>query len=80
MAVWMKTTLNIEKTVMAQLKREAARQGRTMSELVETALHLFFQSAKRRAKALPSLPRFNMGGELVDIANRNALYDEMEEP
>jgi hypothetical protein len=33
----MKTTLNIDDTVMAQLKREAARQGRTMSELVETA-------------------------------------------
>jgi Ribbon-helix-helix protein, copG family len=31
----MKTTLNIDDTVMAELKREAARQGRTMSELVE---------------------------------------------
>src|SRR5262245_55190122 len=28
----MKTTLNIDDTVMAELKREAARQGRTMSE------------------------------------------------
>ena len=36
----MKTTLNIDDTVMAELKREAARQGRTMSELVETALRL----------------------------------------
>jgi Ribbon-helix-helix protein, copG family len=34
----MKTTLNIDDSVMAELKREAARQGRTMSELVETAL------------------------------------------
>jgi hypothetical protein len=33
----MKTTLNIDATVMAELKREAARQSRTMSELVETA-------------------------------------------
>jgi hypothetical protein len=33
----MKTTLNIDATVMAELKREAARQGRTMSEVVETA-------------------------------------------
>ena len=29
----MKTTLNIDDTVMAQLKREAARQKRTMSDL-----------------------------------------------
>jgi hypothetical protein len=33
----MKTTLNIDVTVMAELKREAARQSRTMSELVEAA-------------------------------------------
>jgi hypothetical protein len=44
MAVRMKTTLNIDDTVMAELKREAARQGRTMSELVETALRLLLSS------------------------------------
>jgi hypothetical protein len=42
----MKTTLNIDDTVMAQLKREAVRQGRTMSELVETALRNLFQAQK----------------------------------
>ena len=36
----MKTTFNIDDTVMAELKREAALQGRTMSEMVETALRL----------------------------------------
>ena len=36
----MKATLNIDDTVMAELKREAARQGRTMSEMVELALRL----------------------------------------
>jgi hypothetical protein len=34
----MKTTLNIDDKVMSDLKREAARQGCTMSELVETAV------------------------------------------
>jgi hypothetical protein len=28
---------------------------------------------------LPPLPTFNMGGALVDIADRNALYDAMEQ-
>src|SRR5277367_1484264 len=36
MANQMKTTFNIDDTVMAELRQEAARQGRTMSELVET--------------------------------------------
>jgi hypothetical protein len=53
----MKTTLNIDDTVMADLKREAARQGRTMSELVETALRLLLAPQRKRAR-LPALPRF----------------------
>ena len=73
----MKTTLNIDDTVMAQLKREAARQGRTMSELVETALRMQFQSRRKR-EDLPPLPTFRSGGTLVDVADRDALYQAME--
>lgn len=73
----MKTTLNIDDTVMAQLKRESAKQGRTMSELVETALRTLFQ-AQRRSSERPSLPTFRGGGALVDIDDRNALYEAMD--
>jgi hypothetical protein len=73
----MKTTLNIDDTVMAELKREAARQGRTMSDLVETALRLLLKS-ERKHRALPPLPRFDCGGTLVDVADRDALYRAME--
>jgi len=77
MVYHMKTTLNIDATVMARLKREAARQGRTMSELVETALRLLFQGNKKPAR-LPKLPRYRSGGHLVDISDRDALYRAME--
>lgn len=77
MVFHMKTTLNIDDTVMLQLKREAARQGRTMSELVETALRGLFRTQKRPAD-LPTLPIFHSGGALVDIADRDALYQAME--
>jgi Arc/MetJ family transcription regulator len=73
----MKTTLNIDDTVMAELKREAARQGRTMSEMVETALRLLLRSQRKHGK-LPALPTFHSGGALVDIADRDALYQAME--
>ena len=76
MVVHMKTTLNIDDTVMAQLKREAARQGRT-TEMVETALRLLLQSRKNRGE-LPPLPTFRSGGALVDVADRDALYQAME--
>ncbi len=73
----MKTTLNIDDTVMAELKREAVRQGRTMSELVETALRLLLRSQRKREKIV-ALPSFQSGGALVDIADRDGLYQAME--
>jgi Arc/MetJ family transcription regulator len=73
----MKTTLNIDDTVMAELKREAARQGRTMSEMVETALRLLLRSPRKRENP-PALPTFSSGGALVDIADRDALYQAIE--
>jgi hypothetical protein len=73
----MKTTLNIDDSVMAKLKREAANRGCTMSELVETALRLLLQSKKTRV-APTKLPTFKSGGQLVDISDRNALYQAME--
>jgi hypothetical protein len=73
----MKTTLNIDDVVMAKLRHEAARQGRTMSDLVEAALRNLFQSQKKRVELSP-LPRFNSGGAFVDIADRDALYQAME--
>ena len=73
----MKTTLNIDDKVMNDLKREAARQGRTMSELVELALRLLLRSQRKRHNITP-LPMFHGGGALVDIADRDALYQAME--
>ncbi len=73
----MKTTLNIDDAIIAKLKREAARQGSTMSRLVETALRMLFRAQKKPRK-LPPLPTFRSGGTLVDIADRDALYQTME--
>ncbi len=72
-----KTTLSIDASVMARLKQEAARQGRTMSELVETALRRLLHSRDVEPD-LPPLPTFDSGGHLVDIADRDALYQAME--
>jgi hypothetical protein len=72
----MKTTLNIDESVMIELKREAARQGRTMSEMVETALRLLLR-AQRKPEALADLPTFRSGA-FVDIADRDALYEAMK--
>lgn len=72
----MKTTLNIDDSVFAELKRQAAQQGRTMSELVEAALRLLLDRAQA-APELPPLPRLSSGGALIDISDRDQIYDVM---
>jgi hypothetical protein len=49
-----------------------------MSELVESALRTLLEQ-KPETKDLPPLPTWNSGGFLVDIDDRNALYDAMDE-
>lgn len=76
----MKTTLNIDDSVMARLRHEAARSGRTMSELVEAGLRLVLRRGTRVADRgpLPPLPGLRSGGHAVDVADRDALYRIME--
>jgi hypothetical protein len=74
----MKTTLDIDNELLADLKHEAARQGRTVSEMVEAAVRLLLRVDQKRP-VLPPLPTFQSRGILVDIADRDALYRLMED-
>ena len=72
----MKTTLNISDPTMRKLKRKAARIGRTMSDLVKSALRMLLRAPAPRHK-LPLLPAYSTGGARVDVANRQHLYDAL---
>ena len=81
MVISMKTTLNIDDTVMRRLREEAAHRETTMSSLVEAGLrHVLADAAGEdgKAKPLPPLPSWKSGGHRVDIANREELYGMME--
>jgi hypothetical protein len=78
MVFHMKTTFNIDDQVMTRLREEAARRGKTITELVESALRLLLKTQKTR-KSLPDLPSFGGGLPRVNIANREALYDLMDQ-
>ena len=73
----MKTTLVIDDQVMRRLKTEAARQGRTISEMVEAALRLLLRAGAEPPR-LSRLPSWDGGGARVDVADRTALYRAME--
>ncbi len=79
MVFHVKTTLIIDDGIMRRLKIEAVRRGRTISELVEAALRQLLESPREKKPAkLPPLPSCKLGSELVNIADRDALYQAME--
>ena len=78
MVFHMKTTLNISDVTMREIKREAARRRQTMSELVEAALRNALEPAKHEVSLQP-LPEFSSGGHRVNVANRDELYDAMDD-
>lgn len=79
MVCHMKTTLNIDATVMLRLRQEAARRQSTMSELVEAGLRLLFQSGRSGpGPKSPPLPVLRSGGHRVDVADRDALFQVMD--
>lgn len=73
----MKITLNIDDSVMERLRREAAREGRTMSELVESALRVLFQMhCPWLTLSLSQLRR----GRIVLLQLRDCLGNSLHEP
>ena len=77
----MKVTLDIDDNVMRKLREAAARESTTVSALVEAGLRNLLASMGRSRPTgkLEPLPSWDMGPELVDAANRDALYAAMEE-
>jgi len=78
----MKATFDINETVLRELREAAVREGTTVSALVEAALREFMASIpqpKPSEGTLEPLPSWDMGGELVDVSDRDALYAAMEE-
>jgi hypothetical protein len=68
-----RTTLILDASLYAQLKRRAAAEGRTLTDVVEHALRtgmLTETGARRRRMRLPS---YDLGPFLVDPADRAAL-------
>ena len=79
----MKATFDIDDGVMQRLQEIAIRQGTTVSALVEGAIKEAIKDAPDGQSSaesdLPPLPSWPMGKPLVDISNREELYNAMED-
>ena len=75
----MRTTLVIDDELFRQLKRRAIEEGRTPAAVTQEALRRgLTRREPRRPPRRVKLPSFPMGKPLVDLADRNQLYDVLD--
>ena len=66
-----RTTLLLDPALYAELKRRAAAEGRTLTEVVERTLRLGLEAVPTR-RARIALPSYDLGPFLADPADRGA--------
>ena len=68
-----RTTLILDPALYADLKKRAAAEGRTLTEVVGRALRLGIQAASTGRRGRAKLPSYDLGPYLVNPADRGAL-------
>lgn len=75
----MRTTIDIEAPILADLKALAAREGKTLGRIASELLARALADAQRRAPAPPPFRWTSQHMGLgVDLADRDALLDAMD--
>lgn len=76
MLICMRTTLNLPDALADEAKQRAAEEGRTLTSLVEEGLRRVLDTPRQKRK-LP-LPTHRGGGALIDILDKDALWEALE--
>ena len=75
----MRTTLAIDDGLFRELKRRAAAENRTLSEITQEALRRgLVRPGRIRRRTRLRLRSFAMGAPRVDVADRNQLYHVLD--
>jgi len=75
----MRTTIVIEDELFRELKKRAAEENRTLSEVTQEALRRGLLRRPGTPRSTRTrLPSFAMGKPAVDLADRNQLFDTLD--
>jgi len=77
----MRTTLILDDALFRELKKRAAQERRTLTEVTQEALRLGLERrGVARRKRRVKLASFSMGRPRVDLADRERLQEALDEP
>jgi hypothetical protein len=68
-----RTTLVLDSVLYARLRKRAAQEGRTLSDVVERALRLGLEALASSRRGRVALPSYELGPFLVDPARRESF-------
>jgi len=74
-----RTTIAIEERIYERVRSKARKERRHFQDCANELLRLGLQANERKGARPAPLPVFSMGKPLVDIADRDSLYDVMDE-
>jgi len=75
----MRTTIVIDDALFRELKKRAADENRTLSQITQETLRRgLTRRAPTRRPTRVKLPSFAMGKPTVDLADRNQLFDILD--
>ena len=75
-----RTTLQIDPQIHAELRRRAAAEGRTLTEVLEWALRAGLVAPREAKRARIALPSYDLGPFLADPARPGRLPQPEVEP
>ncbi len=80
MLLCMRTTLDIDTRLLREARKRAVEKGKTLTRVVEEALGAYLRPARldRRRFKLELLTKKGRLQPGVDLADRDSLYDRME--
>lgn len=68
-----RTTLLLDASLHAELRKRAAAEGRTLTDVVERALRLGLEAQSGSRRGRVRLPSFDLGPFLADPAGRESV-------
>ena len=74
-----RTTLQLESPLYAELRRRAASEGRTLTDVVERALRAGLEAGGGGRRVRITLPSYDLGPFLVDPARPSRLPRPVED-
>ena len=73
-----RTTIALDERVYERVKARARKEHKHFQDCANELLILGLRTSSRKPTAPKPLPVYDMGAPLVDVADRDALFDAIE--